>query len=288
MELGKINRLTIKREADISYLLTDGEIEIFLHKKEAERPYEVGEEIAVFLYDDNQGRITASTKPPSLGIGGIALLKVVSVNLNYGAFLYYGMVKDLLLSLDDLPRNKRQWPQVDDMLFVSMTSKNNRLFAKFLTRHELSNNFDDLNDLEVEANYDAYIMYIIENGYLAYTESGHEIFIHKNNIRDEVRIGKMISVKIIAQNEKGNYSGTLIEQKEIMLDKDANIILEYLEKHNGIMPFTDKSDVEDISKVFHMSKSAFKRALGHLYHLKKVELNKDNTKLIGEKYGKSA
>ncbi len=282
MQLGKNNRLIVKREADISYLLTDGEVEIFLHKKEAERPYVVGEEIDVFLYDDNQGRVTASTKPPSLIIGGIALLEVVSVNFNYGAFLYYGMIKDLLLSLDDLPKNKRLWPQANDKMFVSMQEKNNRLFAKVLTRHELTESFEDLEVLEKDEKYDAYVMYLIENGYLAYSEAGHEIFIHKNNIREEARIGKKVSVKIIAQNEKGNYSGTLIEQKEIMLDKDANIVFEYLENHGGIMPYTDKSDAADISKVFHMSKSAFKRALGHLYHLKKVELNKDNTKLVGE------
>jgi hypothetical protein len=282
MQLGKNNRLIVKREADISYLLTDGEVEIFLHKKEAERPYVVGEEIDVFLYDDNQGRVTASTKPPSLIIGGIALLEVVSVNFNYGAFLYYGMIKDLLLSLDDLPKNKRLWPQANDKMFVSMQEKNNRLFAKVLTRHELTESFEDLEVLGKDEKYDAYVMYLIENGYLAYSEAGHEIFIHKNNIREEARIGKKVSVKIIAQNEKGNYSGTLIEQKEIMLDKDANIVFEYLENHGGIMPYTDKSDAADISKVFHMSKSAFKRALGHLYHLKKVELNKDNTKLVGE------
>jgi predicted RNA-binding protein (virulence factor B family) len=282
MQLGKNNRLIVKREADISYLLTDGEVEIFLHKKEAERPYVVGEEIDVFLYDDNQGRVTASTKPPSLIIGGIALLEVVSVNFNYGAFLYYGMIKDLLLSLDDLPKNKRLWPQANDKMFMSMQEKNNRLFAKVLTRHELTESFEDLEVLEKDEKYDAYVMYLIENGYLAYSEAGHEIFIHKNNIREEARIGKKVSVKIIAQNEKGNYSGTLIEQKEIMLDKDANIVFEYLENHGGIMPYTDKSDAADISKVFHMSKSAFKRALGHLYHLKKVELNKDNTKLVGE------
>jgi len=282
MQLGKNNRLIVKREADISYLLTDGEVEIFLHKKEAERPYVVGEEIDVFLYDDNQGRVTASTKPPSLIIGGIALLEVVSVNFNYGAFLYYGMIKDLLLSLDDLPKNKRLWPQANDKMFVSMQEKNNRLFAKVLTRHELTESFEDLEVLGKDEKYDAYVMYLIENGYLAYSEAGHEIFIHKNNIREEARIGKKVSVKIITQNEKGNYSGTLIEQKEIMLDKDANIVFEYLENHGGIMPYTDKSDAADISKVFHMSKSAFKRALGHLYHLKKVELNKDNTKLVGE------
>ena len=132
MILGKINSLEVKREADISYILTDGTQEIFLHKKEAERPYEIGELIDVFLYDDNQGRVTASTKPPSILLGEKQLLEVVSSNYNYGAFLYYGMVKDLLLSIDDLPKSHRLWPKLNDKLFVKMKEKHGRLFAYLL------------------------------------------------------------------------------------------------------------------------------------------------------------
>ncbi|MCK5731577.1 MAG: DNA-binding protein, partial [Tenericutes bacterium] len=47
-----------------------------------------------------------------------------------------------------------------------------------------------------------------------------------------------------------------------------------------IMKYTDKSDAEEISKVFHMSKSAFKRALGFLYKAGQIELSKINTKKI--------
>ncbi|MFA7561000.1 MAG: S1-like domain-containing RNA-binding protein [Candidatus Izemoplasmatales bacterium] len=282
MELGKINRLIVKREADISYILTDGELEIFLHKKEAERPYLIGEAISVFLYDDNQGRITASTRPPSLEIGGLALLEVKQVNPNYGAFLYYGMVKDLLLSLDDLPHNKKSWPKENDRFFVTMVNKNDRLFAKVLSRFELAKSFSEKEMLTENEKYSAYVMYILENGIVAFTENGHEIFVHNNNLRQIVRLGENLEIKIIAHNSTGNYSGTLIEQKEIMMNSDSQIILDYLKEHGGTMRFTDKTDAESISKVFKMSKSAFKRALGKLYREKTIELNENYTKLKGD------
>jgi predicted RNA-binding protein (virulence factor B family) len=282
MELGKINRLIVKREADISYILTDGELEIFLHKKEAERPYLIGEAISVFLYDDNQGRITASTRPPSLEIGGLALLEVKQVNPNYGAFLYYGMVKDLLLSLDDLPHNKKSWPKENDRIFVTMVNKNDRLFAKVLSRFELAKSFSETELLIENEKYSAYVMYILDNGIVAFTENGHEIFVHNNNLRQTVRLGENLEIKIIAHNSTGNYSGTLIEQKEIMMNSDSQIILDYLKEHGGTMRFTDKTDAESISKVFKMSKSAFKRALGKLYREKTIELNENYTKLKGD------
>ena len=46
------------------------------------------------------------------------------------------------------------------------------------------------------------------------------------------------------------------------------------------MEYTDKSSADDITAEFHMSKSAFKRALGSLYKQKLVVLEKDKTSLL--------
>lgn len=279
IELGKINSLEVKREADISYILTDGLQEIFLHKKEAEKPYAIGEKIDVFLYDDNLGRVTASTKPPSISLDEVALLDVASTNYNFGAFLYYGMVKDLLLTIDDLPKSHRLWPKPTDKIFVTMKNKHGRLFARLLSRYELKTHLASEEELMIGEFYHAYQMYYLEEGIVLFTSFGSEIFIHRNNYREMPRIGQKLSVKIISKNESGNYSGTLIAQKELMLDKDANIVYQYLLDHKGIMPFTDKSDVDEIYKVFHMSKAAFKRALGHLKRMDRVELNSNDTRI---------
>jgi predicted RNA-binding protein (virulence factor B family) len=279
MKLGKINQLEVKREADISYILTDGFEEIFLHKKEAEKPYESGEMIDVFLYDDNQGRITASTRPPSLTVGEVGLLEVVEVKEKYGVWLNYGMVKDLLLSKDDLPKNLSLWPLPKDKLYVTMKVTGNRLFAQVLSRYELKNSLEPQEDLPEKEVVTAYLQFFIDAGIVLYTAEGHEIFVHKNNYREKYRLGQELNVKIIAKNDQGNYSGSMIEQKELMINKDADIIYEYLEAHGGFMTLTDKSSPEIIQGVFHMSKAAYKRALGHLKAQGKVELNPDNTKI---------
>lgn len=280
MLLGKVNTLKVLRETDIAYLLTDGTDEVFLHKKEAKKPYLDNEDIDVFLYADNQGRITASTKEPLITLGDVKMLEVVSINPKYGVFLYYGMVKDLLLSLDDLPTNKSQWPQLNDRLFVGMIEKKGQLYGHIIGRKQITDYYPDAIELEDETYCEAYVMYIVDHGIVAFTEQGHEVFIHKNNFRDEYHIGEYVKPKIIKRNPSGEYVGTLIEQKEIMLEKDALIILEYLEDNNGFMEYTDKTDANTISEVFHMSKSAFKRALGTLYKAKKIELNKKYTKKV--------
>ncbi|MCK4552355.1 MAG: hypothetical protein KAU02_05495 [Tenericutes bacterium] len=280
MILGDINTLKVLRESDIAYVLTDGVEEVFLHKKEAKKPYLDNEEIDVFLYTDNLGRVTASTKEPLITLEGVKMLEVVNTNERYGVFVYYGMVKDLLLSLDDLPSDTRAWPQTGDRVMVEMIEKKDQLYAHIIGRKQITDHYPDAEVLTDLEKVEAHVMYIIDNGIVAYTEAGHEIFIHKNNVRNYYRVGQLVNPKILKRNPSGEYVGTLIEQKELMMSKDALYILDILEKNDGIMKYTDKSDAEEISKVFHMSKSAFKRALGSLYKAGKVELSKINTKKI--------
>ncbi len=278
MDLGKINTLRVLRETDISYLLTDGLEEVFLHKKEALKAYEDHEEIDVFIYKDNEGRLTASTKTPLLEKGGFAKLEVVGIDDKYGVFLTFGLVKDLLLSLDDLPSTKDEWPRIGDQLFVTMKESKGRLFAHILSRNEMNDRFKLSHKATDIENMDMTVMFLLENGVVGFSDLGHEVFIHRNNYRRRLRLGEKVNVLIIQKNDR-NYSGQLIEQKEIMLDQDSKIVLEYLEKNDGIMKYTDKTDPLIISRVFHMSKSAFKRALGKLYKEGHVELEKTQTKL---------
>lgn len=279
MNLGMINTLKVLRETDIAYLLTDGTDEVFLHKKEAKKPYLDDEEIDVFLYTDNQGRITASTKEPIFQLGEVACLEVVSVNTRYGAFLYYGMIKDLLLSFDDLPRYKPDWPKVGDHVFVQLIEKHGQLLGHIVGRKQITDHYPNRQILVESDTVKAYVMYLIDQGLVAYTADGNEIFVHMNNYREKHHLGELIEPKILKLNASGEYVGTLIDQKEIVLEKDALLILEYLEEHLE-MPLTDKSNPEDIQAAFHMSKSAFKRALGSLYKAKKVELFENKTKKI--------
>ena len=280
MEIGKINTLKILRETEISYLLTDGEEEVFLHKKEAKRPYLENEEIDVFLYVDNQGRPTASTEEPLIKLGEVKLLEVVEVGKRYGAFVYYGMIKDLMVSYDDLPININKWPEVGDKLFVKMIKKGEKLFGHIVGRKQITDEFPD-REVLVEGNtVGSYVMYLLDNGLVAYSEAGDEIFVHLNNYREDYHIGEFCEPKILKLNPSGEYVGTLIEQKEVMLEEDAIRILEYLDDNDGEMVITDKSSPDIIYQTFHMSKSAFKRALGSLYKAKKVELSKNLTKKI--------
>jgi uncharacterized protein len=277
MIIGAINKVSVVRESDIAYVLTDGIEELFLHKKEALRPYLPGEEIEVFIYVDNIGRPTASTKEPFCSISHAGWLEVVSVSYELGVFVHYGLVKDALLSKDDLPLSLAQWPIVGDQLICILKEKKNHLFAKQIGRKSVRQYFQPSIIHEEGVFVDGWVSYLLLEGLIVFTLQGDEIFVHYNNTRKTYRIGEMVSVRILKRQESLEYMGSLIGQKETMLDVDSKRILEYLQNHAGSMRFTDKSSPIDIQAAFRMSKGAFKRALGTLYKANLVELLDDST-----------
>lgn len=64
------------------------------------------------------------------------------------------------------------------------------------------------------------------------------------------------------------------------MNEDASFILSCLEKSQGFLPFNDKSAPDDIKQRFHMSKNAFKRAIGHLLKENLITIEKDGIHIV--------
>ena len=79
-------------------------------------------------------RLVATTETPWAVVGEFAYLQVKDVNQNIGAFLDWGLAKDLLLPFreQDIPVRARQWVVV----YVCLDPKTNRIVATTrLNRH---------------------------------------------------------------------------------------------------------------------------------------------------------
>jgi len=279
IKVGYMNTLEVLRDTDIAYIVSDGSEEVFLHKKQAEGTLEVGQEVDVFLYYDNQKRVTATMKVPKVSTEEPAFVEVVDTNYKLGAFLDIGLIKDLLLSRDDLPFRKREWPKKGDLLFVRMRVSKNQLTAKLISRGDIKNYLQPSSSLIEGEHYKAYVVFFAEEGVVFTTKEGHGIFVYFKHMRDKLRLGQEVDVKILLDKGDYEYNGTLIKQKELMLDEDADRIKVYLEEHDGVMPYHDKSSPEDIKEVFGMSKSAFKRAIGTLYKEKLIVIEESGVRL---------
>lgn len=272
MKIGKTYTFTVDRETKLGYVLEkDGE-EFFLHHNECNgNTFIPGDKANAFLYVDKKNRVAATLYKPLLEVGETKLLKVTDTNKNLGLFFNIGISKDILMSAEDLPRNEKEWPQVGDKIPCELKIKANRLALKMANKPEITR----LCEKEVKLNKNdvvtGYVYRITPEGINLVTDDYEIVFIYKTNFRKKCRLGEKLDVKIIDIHET-DYSGTLNKNKEYQIDDDLIIILDYLYKNNGVMLITEKSSPELISKLFNMSKTSFKNAIGRLLKQDKIEI----------------
>ena len=78
----------------------------------------------------------------------------------------------------------------------------------------------------------------------------------------------------------GKLDLTRREKAHIQMDTDAEAVLAALEAYAGVLPFNDKASPEVIKREMKMSKNAFKRAVGHLYKERKIEITENAIRKI--------
>jgi len=262
---GTINRLVVDRKTDIGYMLTQDDESVFLHFNESQkRELQSGDIVDAFIYIDGKGRQAATLKIPKLTIKEPAKLTVKEVLPNLGVFIDMGISKDVLLSIDDLPSDRRYWPVTGDQLWVSLKVKG-KMVAKLVTHHDI----DHDEQLPLKTVVAATVQKIGLEGINLLTDQGTWIFIHQTMYQGTYRLGQRVEAKITYHSERG-YSGSLLPQKEHVIDEDANLILKVLKK-TGEIPLDSNATPEAIKQRFGLSKKAFKRAIGRLYKQRLVE-----------------
>src|SRR3954471_14950514 len=127
-DIGKRNMLTVVRDSSPGLYLDGGEHgEILLPNRYVPRGIKIGGQIEVFVYRDSEDRLVATTESPRATVGEVATLKVVSVNRQVGAFLDWGLAKDLLLPFREQIGPVR--PGQDVVVRVYIDQKTQRIVA---------------------------------------------------------------------------------------------------------------------------------------------------------------
>ena len=95
-------------------------------------------------------------------------------------------------------------------------------------------------------------------------------FLHRSEMTRKLKVGEMIEGRITFKRDDGRVNVSMRPTKEKALVSDGDIIMGYLLNRGGKMPYSDESSAMLIKDKFNISKSAFKRALGHLMKEKKI------------------
>ena len=103
----------------------------------------------------------------------------------------------------------------------------------------------------------------------------YSALVPKREAPKSLRPGMKIHARVTEVKPDGKLNLSVREKAFIQMDKDALLVLARLEEKGGVLPFNDKQMRSDPCGV-DLSKNAFKRAVGHLYKERKIEIRKDS------------
>jgi len=280
--LGKKISAQILRESDDFYFMQVDEDLIRLAKSEGE--HEIDEVVTGFVYKDKEERPCMTTNEIIVSENRYGWGTVTDVRRDLGVFLDIGLPnKDIVVSLDDLPEDKNQWPKAGDQLYVRLKLDNKeRLWGQLAWMEDFwklsGPAYDNMNN----QNLRAIVYRNKESGTFVYLPDNNMLgFIHPNERYAVPRVGQELQVRVIGfRREDKSLNLSAKPRAHEMLDNDAQMILAYLESMGGKMTFNDKSDPEQIKNTFGISKGQFKKALGGLMKVGKITQDTEGTKVI--------
>jgi len=274
LRTGVFQELTVERKADFGYFLSDGTEDVLLHFSELNhKQIEIGQKITVFLYNDHQGRMTATLEQPKIKLGEVSFLQVVDFHPKLGFFLDLGIHKHMLLPLDELSESKALWPKTGDFLLVKLVhDKQGRLLVALVKEEEeiqayrlkQKTGIERVQPRKDKGFLSGFVIRHLSSGTLIYLETNQIGFLHRSEQIRGLRLGEKVQVRVTLVKEDGKVNVSMRPSVEKSRIEDAEMILEFLKSRGGMMPYTDQTSPDIIRDVFHLSKAAFKRALGKL------------------------
>ncbi|MGV3755056.1 MAG: S1 RNA-binding domain-containing protein [Verrucomicrobiota bacterium] len=274
--IGKRNLLPIIRESAPGLYLDAGELgEILLPRRYIPRDIAPKEKLDVFLYRDSEDRLVATTEEPFAQVGEFATLEVISVNPKVGAFLDWGLGKDLLLPFreHESPLRVGQWVVV----YVVLDPKSDRIIASARLGRHLSKEAPGYRDGQ---QVNLLITSETEMGYNAIVENSHRGLLYKDNLANPLRIGDRLKGFVRTIRPGGKIDLSLDASGYQRVASLTDKIVQVLERHNGHLAFDDDSSPEAIRQTFGVSKKAFKQALGTLYKSRRIRFKKPGIELL--------
>ncbi|GGB37646.1 hypothetical protein F3157_20320 [Virgibacillus dakarensis] len=280
LPIGTIQTMTVLRKIETGYVLQKNTNEVLMHHNETEHELEQGQPVEVFLYLDKKGQTVATTHLPSIRMDTYDWAEVVEVIPNLGAFVNIGIAKEILVSKDELPLFETVWPKTGDMLYVTLgKDRKGRLLAIPATEGVFAREWELAPENVLNTPISGRVYRTSKEGTAVITNEGYRGFIHHTERKREPRLGEWVNGRVIEVKDDGTLNISLRPLKQDSISEDAEAILSHLEEKGGIIPFSDKSDPEDIRSTFQISKAAFKRALGKLMKDGKIEQYDGNTYL---------
>lgn len=272
IQLGEKQILKVVQVKDFGVYVGDEQESVLLPRKYVPAGTSVGDSVEVFIYRDSSDRLIATTEEPMLTLGQIGLLRVKEIG-KIGAFLDWGLEKDLFLPYKEQTVQVRPGKSYLVALYID---KSKRLCATMRIYEYLSADSPYVKDEMVQG-----VVYQINQnlGVFIAVDGKYHGMIPRKNAHGQFRIGDTVQVRVVAVREDGKLELSMRERVEFQIDKDAAVVMEVLESYDGVLPFSEKASPAVIERELNMSKGAFKRAVGNLLKMKKIQIEQHKIRI---------
>lgn len=273
--IGERNALRVVRESTPGLYLDGEELgEILLPGRYIPKGTVPGDYLEVFVHRDSEDRLVATTEIPLACVGEFAGMKVLNVHPKIGAFLDWGLSKDLLLPIREQAR--RVAPGETVVAHVLLDAKSGRIVATTKIDPYL-----DLAPAEYAEGQKVRLLIAGETplGYKAIVESAHWGLLFKSDIGAPLVTGQKLEGYVMAIRPDGKIDLRLDPSGYERVAPLTEQILEALQAEGGSLPFGDRSTPEEIRARFATSKKAWKQALGALYRQRQIRITDEGIEL---------
>lgn len=280
IRLGDYNKMTVVKKVDFGLYLDGGKAgEVLLPLRYVPEGTEVGDELEVFIYLDQDERIIATTEKPLAKVGDFAYLEVKWVN-EYGAFLGWGLMKDLFCPF----REQKKKMEIGEsyIVYIHIDEDSYRIVASAKVDRYLNK---DCCPLQHGEEVDLLVWQKTELGFKVIINNEYPGLVYEDQVFSLIHTGDRLKGYIQTIRPDGKIDVALQKTGRQHTLDFSDTLLYYIRAREGYCPFNDKSDAEDIYREFNVSKKVFKKAVGDLYRRRLITIADDGLHLTKAQNG---
>lgn len=279
MEIGKYNKLIANRQTVNGFYLVDEKLEsVLLPNAYIPIGLKIDDEIEVFIYNDSENRIIATTLKPFVIADQFAALDVKEVT-NFGAFLDWGLPKDLLLPYGEMAQDVVAGQKV--LVYVYLDKISNQLVATTKLNKYIPTELKP--DLSIGQEVELKIWDFTSLGTKVIVNGMYSGLLYAQEIFQPLSVGQTVKGYVRKIREDNKIDVALQPAGIDNASNKAFDLVEYLEKNGNFLSLTDSSSPEEISKLLGISKKTFKKAIGMLYRSRQINIEENGIRLISKK-----
>lgn len=270
LELGRTQTLTVTQIDSRGTWCAGDDLPVLLPRREHSAT-EVGAQLTLFVYAEEDGVLLATLQPPRAEVGEFALFPVSQIT-EHGTFVDWGIGKELLVPFSKQPERMLLGQAY---LLKVCHDRAGRPFGNGRIDQCLDSSPPQL---KAGSKVELLLWQFTDLGAKMIVNHRYSGLLYRDELAGDARPGDRFSGYVKQLRADGKLDLTLQPVGVDAAEAARSALLAALARH-GLLPLHDQSPPEQIQQLLGLSKKAFKKALGGLYRAGTVVITPEGIRL---------